>query len=321
MDFAAILNRFHGLRMLVIGDIMLDHYIWGDVSRISPEAPVPIVNVLRDTYSAGGAANVAFNLANLGVETSLLGYYADDEAGKRVEDILKTNGVKVYSQKHVGKNPTIIKTRVVVKSQQLCRIDRESSHQESDGFQLYLHELLKGKDAVIISDYAKGVITQTLINHILDYAKEYPGLLVAIDPKPSRKIKYQNPAILTPNRTEALQLAGYSGTSADDPHSLQDVCQKIHQLYSPALLVITLGSDGMAICENGEIIKILPTVAREVFDVSGAGDTVIATITAALSAGANSIEAAKLANFAAGTVVAHMGTVPVDIAELKLSLI
>ncbi|MES2646509.1 MAG: PfkB family carbohydrate kinase [Bacteroidota bacterium] len=325
MEFTSILNRFSGLRMLVIGDIMLDHYIWGDVTRISPEAPVPIVNVLRDTYSAGGAANVAFNLANLGVETSLLGYYADDEAGKRVEAILKTNGVKVYSQKHAGKNPTIIKTRVVVKSQQLCRIDRESSHHEyaienSDKFFIYLHELLAGKDAVIISDYAKGVVTQSLVNHIIDYSRDHPELLVAIDPKPSRKLKYQNPAILTPNRTEALQLAGYSGTSADDPRSLEDICQKIHQLYSPILLVITLGSDGMAICEKGEIIKILPTVAREVFDVSGAGDTVIATITAALSAGANSIDAAKLANFAAGTVVAHMGTVPVDIDELKLSL-
>ena len=207
----------------------------------------------------------------------------------------------------------------------MCRIDRESkqtdySIENSEGFPQYLHELLVGKDAVIISDYAKGVITQSLINHVLEYAKEHPKLLVAIDPKPSRKIKYQNPAILTPNRTEALQLAGYTGTAVDDPHSLADICRLIYDLYSPALLVITLGSEGMAICEKGEIIKILPTVAREVFDVSGAGDTVIATITAALSAGANSIDGAKLANFAAGTVVAHMGTVPVDISELKQSL-
>lgn len=301
---------------------MLDHYLWGDVYRISPEAPVPVVHATRDTYSAGGAANVALNLANLGVSVSLMGYFADDEAGTRLIDILNTNKVSVIRTKHNSTAPTIIKTRVIVRNQQLCRIDREDFR---DNYQLDKHvdflalldEALAAHDAVIISDYAKGVITQSLVNSIISKSTPENNLLVAIDPKPSHKLAFRGAGLLTPNRHEALEMAGITLLQPGDPYPLEQICSHIFSQYAPRMLVITLGAEGMALCIDGKVVKRLPTDAREVFDVSGAGDTVIATLTAALAAGYDLLQAATLANGAAGTVVAHMGTVPVKMDELK----
>lgn len=324
MSLNKIIEKLSDVKVLVIGDLMLDHYIWGDAHRISPEAPVPVVNVMRDTYSAGGAANVALNLANLKVQSSVLGYYANDEAGTQLRKILSDKSVSMYPEKYFANAPTIIKTRVLVRNQQLCRIDREVSREhysiETQGFYGELEKILEQTDAVIISDYAKGVVTQTLIDFVLKIANENSRILVAVDPKPSRKLKFQNAGLLTPNKQEALQLAGYADMSPHEAYPLEDICKKIYEVYNPKLLVITLGADGMAICKNGIIKEVLPTEAREVFDVSGAGDTVIATLTAALASGANAHEAARLANAAAGCVVAHMGTVPVDISELKAAV-
>ena len=172
-----VINKLPNIRILVIGDMMLDHYIWGDVFRISPEAPVPVIHVERDTYTAGGAANVALNLANLGVNTTLIGYCGNDEAGNRLHNILEKNNVLVLrsaSKEHV---PTIIKTRVVVRNQQLCRIDRESKQisyciETTPGFEKMLNDVLMQVQAVIISDYAKGVITQSLVNSLFAFSKK-----------------------------------------------------------------------------------------------------------------------------------------------------
>jgi rfaE bifunctional protein kinase chain/domain len=234
---------------------------------------------------------------------------------------LSKSGVSVIDINSNSNTPTIIKTRVMVRNQQLCRIDREVSRDlykidTSSGFNAKLENELASVDAVIISDYAKGVITQSLVDFILNKAKS-GSFLVAIDPKPANKLSFNGAGLLTPNRQEALELAGISQVHHNDKYPLAAVCSSIYKKYAPHLLVITLGAEGMAICKEGKVEKNLPTEAQEVFDVSGAGDTVIATLTAALASGINSLQSAWLANGAAGCVVAHMGTVPVEIDELK----
>ncbi|WP_247237849.1 bifunctional heptose 7-phosphate kinase/heptose 1-phosphate adenyltransferase [Telluribacter sp. SYSU D00476] len=320
-----ILDKISGVRVLVIGDMMLDHYIWGDVHRISPEAPVPVVYAERDTYTAGGAANVSLNLANLGVSTSILGYCGKDEAGRKLHAILNKHQVNVLCKNETEDIPTIIKTRVIVRNQQLCRLDREAKQssyciETAPRFDDILYAALQSADAVIISDYAKGVITQSLIDKLQAFSEENPHILITVDPKPTRQLSYRGAGLLTPNRNEALLLAGIPEPYPDHEYPLAEVCSRIHEKYSPNILVITLGADGMAVCQEGKVLKHIPTEAKEVFDVSGAGDTVIATITAAMSAGVDIIEAAQLANVAAACVVSHVGTVPVVLNELEEKL-
>lgn len=318
----SLLEKIARIRVLVIGDMMLDHYIWGDVHRISPEAPVPVVHATRDTYTAGGAANVALNLANLGVQVSVLGTIGDDDAGLRLNQLLTDNGVKTINAGQKAGVPTIVKSRVIIRNQQLCRIDREASRDQyrvdtSAGFLSDIKQAVNEVDAIIISDYAKGVITQALVDLILSESFKRSDLLVAVDPKPANHISYKGAGLITPNRQEALELADIAQLHPGDEYPLVEICSRIHQKFNPDLLVITLGAEGMAICRDGEVTKSLPTAAREVFDVSGAGDTVIATLTAALVAGLNPAQATWLANGAAGCVVAHVGTVPVKLTELR----
>lgn len=323
MDLDKLLHSISAKKILVIGDIMLDHYVWGDVHRISPEAPVPVVHVNKDTYTAGGAANVALNLANLGVQTSILGYCSNDTAGKQLSEIFAQNNIQQVLPLQDSDTPTIIKTRVIIRGQQLCRIDREASR---DKYQVeHLLDFVSGfrsavdsVDAIIISDYAKGVITQTLVDSLMNNSRHKNGdLLIAVDPKPSRKLNYQGAGLITPNKNEAFELSELPSIGNEETYPLNEICKNIESKYQPRLLVITLGANGMAICKNGDVIEVLPTVAREVFDVSGAGDTVIASLTAGLVAGLDAHEAARLANAAAGCVVAHMGTVPIKLNELK----
>jgi len=321
----SVLESLQGVRALVIGDLMLDHYIWGDVHRISPEAPVPVLLARRDTFTAGGAANVALNLMNLGVRTTILGWLSDDEAGVKLRSLLAAEHAHCLPVSRSGNPPTIVKTRVMARGQQVCRIDREAAPQDyclygEGAFLEVLDAALSQCDAVILSDYAKGVVTQSLVDHVLLRAREKATLLTAMDPKPSRQLAFQGIGLLTPNQSEALQLAGFNSLHPDDVFPLAEVCRRIHEKYAPALLVVTLGADGMAVSTGGKVTATLPTHAREVFDVSGAGDTVISTLTAALAAGADPVEAATLANVAAGCVVAHMGTVAVRRLELEASL-
>jgi D-beta-D-heptose 7-phosphate kinase/D-beta-D-heptose 1-phosphate adenosyltransferase len=322
MNLPYLLTQLGTVKILVLGDLMLDHYIWGNVHRISPEAPVPVVQVARDTYTAGGAANVALNLSNLGVRTKVMGHVTQDDAGRRLQEILSDKRVKYISPELLFQAPTIIKTRVIVHSQQLCRIDREETREcysidSSPKFEALLEKVLSDVDAVILSDYAKGVITQTLVDSVLKIAKKLPNLLVAVDPKPARRLSFKGVGLLTPNRHEALELAELPEPLAGEKYPLEEICKRIHEIYSPEILIVTLGADGMAISHKGEVTEHLPTVARQVFDVSGAGDTVIATLTAALASGATAAEAARLANAAAGCVVAHVGTAPVLYNELN----
>lgn len=325
LTFFKIMDMFPKAKILVIGDMMLDHYIWGDVYRISPEAPVPVVYAERDTYVAGGSANVALNLSNLGINTSILGYCGNDEAGSRLLEILNQSDVNVLQSCVKQDVPTIIKTRVVVRNQQLCRIDREAKQHAycidvDPDFDETFHSILSEVDAVIISDYAKGVVTQSLIDKLFAYSKINPDLLISVDPKPTRQLFFKGAGLLTPNRSEALLLAGIPEPYPGNEYPLAEICKRIHEIYEPQQLVITLGADGMAVCQEGKIIRHLPTHAKEVFDVSGAGDTVIATLTAALVSGANIVEAAQMANIAAACVVSHVGTAPVLLDELTEKL-
>ncbi|MEY5013451.1 MAG: hypothetical protein RLY69_1166 [Verrucomicrobiota bacterium] len=316
MTNASILEGIRQLKILVIGDLMLDHYIWGDVHRISPEAPVPVVNVARESHTAGGAANVALNLASLGVAARVAGTLGKDTSGEKLLGLLRAADVDTSLCLRAPLGPTIVKTRVIVRNQQLCRIDHEAAAS------LYsldptpeLLSAIESSDAVIVSDYAKGVVSQNTLNAIIDHAKKH-GKIIAIDPKPSSNLSFHGASLITPNRHEALELAGLAEPKIGEPYPLEKVCRNIHQSHAPELLIITLGADGMAISRYGKVEQTLPTRARQVFDVSGAGDTVIATLTAALASGASAENATKLANMAAGVVVSRIGTATVTADDL-----
>lgn len=318
----SILQKFDSLRILVVGDLMLDHYIWGDAHRISPEAPVPVLNVYKDTYVGGGAANVAINLASLGVQAALAGRTGKDEAARELDSILCAKRVQLNANWAKDGVPTIIKTRVIAQKQQLVRIDREAVPEQyridAEPDLERLRQSVADADAVILSDYAKGVVTQSLIDFLVRQCSER-GVLLALDPKPRRQFDLRNAGLMTPNRAEALQLAQIEiGLHEEFP--AQAVCERIWQKYSPQRLVVTMGADGMLLCEQGKILGRIPTRAREVFDVSGAGDTVISTLTAALAAGAGFAEAAHIANAAAGVVVGKLGTATTSREELSSEL-
>ncbi len=311
-----LLEKISRLRILVIGDVMLDHYIWGDATRISPEAPVPVVDIARDTHTAGGAANVALNIASLGARCTVAGFFADDEAGRKLIEILA--GRDIAAIRTPGSGATILKTRVLVQHQQLCRLDREnppSAYAIPDGKIMPLfRDAILAHDAVILSDYAKGILSDKLIATVARLARRQ-GRLVALDPKPKRKLAFRDLDLITPNRKEALQLAGIE-PEPGQPFPAAEVCARLHKLYHTRNLVITMSEDGMLLSSKGKAGKTIPTAAREVFDVSGAGDTSLAALTLALAAGSSLENAAQFANAAAGVVVGKIGTATTTPAEL-----
>jgi len=314
---------FSPLRITVLGDIMLDHYIFGDTHRISPEAPVPVVEVAREHHTAGGAANVALNLASLGVQTTLCGACGDDASGHQLRDILARRNVDLDSVFLLANLPTIIKTRIVVQRQQLCRLDREL---EPKHYGLSTSELvekvaacIENSDAVLLSDYAKGVLTQELVDRI-DPAVKRRGALVGWDPKPKHALRPPTVDFMTPNRIEALQLAGLDDLHPQAQFPADEVGSRIFERYHPRYLVVTLGPDGMLLYKAPTDHTHLPTAAREVFDVSGAGDTVVAVLAAGLASGMPLVEAGRLANAAASVVVAKLGTATVTRQELEKAI-
>ena len=314
-----LLEQIKSLRVLVIGDVMLDRYVIGNVSRISPEAPVPVLSVSEEKSVAGGAANVALNLSSLGASVESVGWFGCDDRGNELVQILTTAGISVDPAFRFSTAPTISKTRVTASNQQICRVDREALAENYDPGIVSIGEVLKQKassaDAVIISDYGKGFITNDLLSLIRETAQ-----FVSIDPKPSRLLKYANPDLLTPNRLEALELAGLSRETRS-PFPADEVVARIFEKFSPKLLSITLGAEGMLLAEGGKVKQLIPTAAREVFDVSGAGDTVIASLTLALVAGQSFVRSARFANLAAGVVVGKVGTasvLPEEIISLSL---
>ena len=313
----SLLKKIAGLRILVIGDVMLDRYIWGDATRISPEAPVPVIDVSRETWTAGGAANVALNIAALGARCTVGGFVGSDESGAKLTQSLESKKIAVI--KTPGSAQTIVKTRVMVQRQQLCRIDLESPPASYGMTALQAQALFAQEiaacDAVIISDYAKGILNDEVVARVTQLARA-AGKFIALDPKPKRKLAFHSLDLITPNKRESLELAGLT-PAPHTPYPAAEVCTRLHERYSSKHLVITLGEEGMLLSSGGKIICTIPTAAREVFDVSGAGDTALAALVLALTAGAKLENAALFANAAAGVVVGKLGTATVSPAELR----
>jgi rfaE bifunctional protein kinase chain/domain len=313
-------------RVLVIGDVMLDQFLWGRVSRISPEAPVPVVEFDRESFMPGGAANVARNLADLNVKTEIFGVVGKDDAAKTLKRLFTEQGIGCAGVLNSANATTSIKTRIVAHQQQVVRVDREKpgdlDSKTTSRLVAAIEDALASTDAVIVGDYGKGVVTQPLLNELKRLCQAR-GIWLSVDPKPIHDLDLSGLSLITPNRKEAFELAGIQDeTRADHPFKdvhLMQVCEKLLRDLQPALLLITLGDQGMLLCQRDQKPFHIPTVAKEVFDVSGAGDTVIAAFTYAIAAGASPIEAAVFSNHAAGVVVAKVGTATVKPAELMAS--
>ncbi len=321
-----ILDAAARTRVLVVGDVMLDQFIWGNVARISPEAPVPVVEFTRESFMPGGAANVARNLTALEAQAELFGAVGRDSAAAQLQRLLRQYRVGCRGLLHCPSRPTSVKTRIVAHTQQVVRIDRESR----DGLSWPLTRRLLGAlerqlpraAAVIVCDYGKGVVTQPLLDRLRALCRAR-GVWLSLDPKPLHALQLGGLSLLTPNRKEAFELAGLPDeTRHANPLADANLLRAAERLLSqlrPALLLITLGEQGMLLCRHGSRPVHIPTVAKEVFDVSGAGDTVIATFTLAIAAGASPLEAAILSNHAAGIVVGKIGTATASRDELLAS--
>lgn len=312
-----ILNTLRDRNVVVLGDVMLDEFVWGDVTRISPEAPVPVVDVRRESIHLGGAANVLANLIALGARGTVVGVIGNDDAGKRLRDGLRELGDDANDNLIVDEaRPSTIKTRIIAHSQLVVRADRESrapvNGKIEEKIVSTLKDALRGADAFVVSDYDKGVVTPRILGEILPLA--YERVPVLIDPK-LRNFNYYRPATLvTPNHHEALRMSDSEDHSDDGSHHAAKIIRE--KLGCDAVL-ITRGDQGMTLLSTGEQKPVyVKTAAREVYDVTGAGDTVIAALAVALSAGTSMIEAATLANHAAGIVVGKVGTATATAAEL-----
>jgi rfaE bifunctional protein kinase chain/domain len=313
------MDRFGDRRLLVVGDLMVDQFVWGDVSRISPEAPVPVVEVLRETMMLGGAANVANNLRSLGAEVVLGGIVGVDAMGETLRELAESRGVDTRAVTADGR-PTTVKTRVVAQSQQVVRVDRESRKPLGSKARRALIKALETMasevDAIIVSDYAKGVVTAPIMDALrrLSAAQHIPLL---VDPKPVHQDLYHDVTLLTPNEREAEAMAGLLIT--DEP-SLRKVAREIQGRFGTEAVLVTRGRHGMALWQPMHGLFSVPAMGREVFDVTGAGDTVVATLALGRASGLSWPEAGYLANAAAGVVVGMMGTATVAVEDLVRAL-
>ncbi len=321
-----LLARAQRTRVLVIGDLMLDQFIWGRVNRISPEAPVPVVEFDRESFMPGGAANLARNLITLGAASEVFGVVGADREGRELRRLLEANQAGCQGVLTERNRPTSIKTRVIAHQQQVVRLDRETrqplSGRTSRALLAAIEARLEGAAAVIVGDYGKGVVTQWLLDELKPRCRAR-GVWLSLDPKPVHRLDLKGLSLITPNRKEAFELAcRQDGDRVENPLADTVLIDLAHQLLAdlaPALLLITLGEQGMLLCRRGHPPFHIPTVAREVFEVSGAGDTVVASFSLAIAAGASPVEAAIFSNHAAGVVVGKIGTATVSPAELLAS--
>jgi D-glycero-beta-D-manno-heptose-7-phosphate kinase len=309
-------RNFRNKRILVFGDLMLDRFIWGAVSRISPEAPVPVVEIKTESTRLGGAANVASNIRSLGGLPVPLGIIGSDFEGDRLREEFRLLGSPVSGLIVDKARPTSIKTRIIAQHQQVCRTDREDRSPLSSGIQSRVAEkfraALRSADAVIISDYAKGLISPPLLRRTLPQARS-ARKIVCIDPKMRDFAAYRPATVITPNTAEAEYASGIAITGYQD---LLRAGRKILGESGIEHLLVTRGEEGMALFESDSKVVCIPTVAKEVFDVTGAGDTVISTLALSLVSGLSILESAILSNIAAGLVVGKLGTASVTPEEL-----
>ncbi len=315
-----ILSRFDSTRLLVVGDIMLDHFIWGRVERISPEAPVPVVEVTSESVRLGGAANVANNIESLGGKGLLAGIIGRDDHGSRLMELLTDKGMDTGCVVMDGDRPTSVKTRVIAHNQQVVRFDREKKASIDDGvidaLLSRIMDRLGDVDGVVVSDYAKGVVNKRLVESLVSSVSGTDKIIV-VDPKVKHFSFYKGATLITPNTVEASKASGVDITDEDTLHKAGKTL--LEDTDSSAVL-ITQGEHGMTLFERDGNTTHIPTVAKEVYDVTGAGDTVVATFALALASGATLREAAVLSNYAAGMVVAEVGTAVVSQSELLEAL-
>jgi D-beta-D-heptose 7-phosphate kinase/D-beta-D-heptose 1-phosphate adenosyltransferase len=309
--------NFDGRRILVVGDLMLDEFIWGKVSRISPEAPVPVVNVTGESYYPGGAANVARNVREFTSETAAMGIAGCDPAGTRLLDLMRASGIDISGVQQDPGCSTILKTRIIARNQQVVRVDRERkaplTAEQSARALAFLESAVPAVDAIIAADYGKGFLTQILADHISRLAREH-GKILTVDPHPHTSLNWRGATAIKPNRAEAFAAAGLPPT---EDHPLPEVARRLFERWDCRCLLITLGEEGMILFQQGAEPHRIPARVQDVFDVSGAGDTAIAVLTVALAAGAMPVEAAELANRASGIVVGKLGTATVSADELR----
>ncbi len=318
--FREIAARFPDRGVLVVGDVMLDEYVHGEAARISPEAPVPVVEVARETLRLGGAANVARNLVTLGGRVELLAVVGVDSRAERLRAALTEKGIDPEGLIEDAGRPTTLKTRIIAGQQQVVRVDRESRDPLAgpvrDAFLARLRAALQRAGGVIVSDYGKGVVDLELMGEIAETARRL-GKFVAVDPKESHFYQYKHVSIVTPNVHEAGRA---TRLTIRTPGSLEEAGRQLLSDLDSEAVLITRGPEGMSLFRKDRPTLHIPVMAREVFDVTGAGDTVIATFTLARVAGASLEEAAILSNAAAAVVVGKMGTAAVLPAELAAAL-
>ena len=316
----SIVNKFKSKKVLVIGDIMLDEYHWCDVSRISPEAPVPVCSVNKTTLVPGGAGNVALNIETLGANVLLAGTIGNDSSGDKLITILNKHNINTEGLIRDDEKPTILKSRIIAHQQQMVRVDRENNDDITQSTRNKLFKFIESQlttlDAILISDYAKGTLPETFIQRIINLAST-ENKIVVIDPKGDNYTKYKGAFTLTPNFKEFTTVIKKSLTSEKE---IADEAIKLVKRLNLNALLITRSEKGMSIISR-DLEKIdIPTQAKEVYDITGAGDTVIATLTLALSSGTTMETAAQLANIAAGLVVAKVGTSTISPEELETEL-
>jgi D-glycero-beta-D-manno-heptose-7-phosphate kinase len=324
---SALMAHFPGKRILVIGDLMLDEFIWGKVSRISPEAPVPIVNVTGESYYPGGAANVARNLVEMTGSVAVMGLIGDDPPGARLMALMQAAGIDTAGVDCDPFLPTTVKTRIIARNQQVVRVDRERkaplSEEQTARSMKRLDEMIGSLDGIIVADYGKGFLTQPFADHICRQARVY-GKILTVDPHPHTSLSWRGAAAIKPNRAEAFAAVGLPNPEPVLPvlqdEALLEAARRLRAKWETENLLITLGEHGMLLLDAAGSVYHTPTRAQEVFDVSGAGDTAIAVFTLGLIAGAAPAEAAELANCASGIVVGKLGTAKVTAGELQASI-
>ncbi|KAF0145817.1 MAG: rfaE [Nitrospirae bacterium] len=317
MDFEKIFKNFRNKKILVIGDLVLDRYIWGKVSRISPEAPVPVVEVTKENFLLGGASNVAYNIVSLEGHATVVGIAGRDRAGDVLRNLLDEKGIG--SCLFDDQRPTTVKARVIAHNQQVVRFDREDKKKVSGktykSFIEYIKKAVKEHDAVIISDYKKGIVSSELVLEVVKAARP-KNKFIAVDPKTGHFHCYKGVSLITPNLIEASH---GSGIEIKDEKSLIKAGRTLLKKLPCKAVLITRGEEGMSLFEKGNVIHI-PTVARHVYDVTGAGDTVVASFTLAHASGATMKESAIIANHAAGIVVGEVGTAVTTSAKILKSI-
>ncbi|QWR78570.1 D-glycero-beta-D-manno-heptose-7-phosphate kinase [Candidatus Magnetomonas plexicatena] len=318
MSFKNILEKFKDRHILVIGDIILDHYVWGKVERISPEAPVPVVDVERESYLLGGAGNVAHNVVSLGASVTVSGVAGDDYNEAVLSSLFKERGIRTEGI-YRDERPTTTKSRVIAHGQQVVRFDKESraaiGKSALKHITEYVGDNLDKFDAIIISDYKKGVITQGFIKFLVDKTVG-DHKFISADPKVGHFQYYHGLSMITPNKKEAQE---GSGVAIEDKQSLERAGKKLLKTLNLNSVLITRGDEGMSLFYETQVHHI-PTVAKAVYDVTGAGDTVISAFTLAYVSGASLVESAVIANHAAGIVVGFVGTAVTTVDALLHSL-